>query len=518
MSQTTEATANTALTDVGPDSTGWWRSIGRRLDDRLTAPVDIASLALFRIAFGGMLVIQFLGYLATVVLGRDYIAASWINPPMHFKYYGFEWVKAWPGIGMYLHIAALGVLAFMIMRGTRYRVSAALFCVGFGYLFLLEQATYLNHYYLVWLVSLLMIIVPAHRAHSSDARRNPAIRSKTAPTWALWLLRFQIAVVYFFGGVAKLNADWLAGKPLNLWLGRRADHWLWGNLLQHDWAPYFFSYGGLLFDLLVVPFIMWRRTRVYAFLFAISFHLMNATLFNIGIFPWMMLAATTLFCEPDWPRRVARRFGIFKGSFGAPTDGVALHAEATGTRRSWSRRVLATAVALYVAVQILFPLRHFLYPGNASWTEEGHRFAWHMMLRSKRSRTVFIVHNRAADSTYVVDPRDHISARWNRKMASRPDMVLQFAHFLADEARKNGADSVGVRALARAGLNGREPQLLIDPKVDLAAVTRSLESADWIMPLAHDVPTTQEEVALRPRTASALESPADRVRNPAMNR
>jgi hypothetical protein len=423
----------------------------------------------------------------------------------------------------------------MIMRGIRYRLAAGLFCVGFGYLFLLEQATYLNHYYLVWLVSLLMIIVPAHRAHSSDARRNPAIRSKTAPTWALWLLRFQIGLVYFFGGVAKLNADWLAGKPLDLWLGRRAGHWLWGNLLQHDWAPYFFSYGGLLFDLLVVPFIMWRRTRVYAFLFAISFHLMNATLFNIGIFPWMMLAATTLFCEPDWPRR----FRLFNKIFGAREEGGSAaddlfeNTEENGAMqdapirvlnrsirgsRFLAHRLLPATVALYVAIQIVMPLRHFLYPGNASWTEEGHRFAWHMMLRSKRSRTVFIVHNRAADSTYVVDPRDHISARWNRKMASRPDMVLQFAHFLADEARKHGADSVGVRALARAGLNGRDQQLLIDPKVDLAAVTRSLESADWIMPLEQDVSNTREEVALRPRTASAHESRAGRVRNPTIDR
>ena len=491
----------------------------QRLLDRLTAPVDIASLALFRIAFGGILVVQFLGYFATVILGRDYIAESWINPPVHFKYYGFAWVNAWPGIGMYLHIAALAVLAFMIMRGIRYRVSTALFCIGFGYLFLLEQATYLNHYYLVWLVSLLMIIVPAHRAHSSDARRNPAIRSTTAPTWALWLLRFQIGLVYFFGGVAKLNADWLAGKPLDLWLSRRADHWLWGNLLQHDWAPYLFSYGGLLFDLLVVPFIMWRRTRVYAFLLAISFHLMNATLFNIGIFPWMMLAATTLFCEPDWPRRVARRFGILKGSFGAsPESAVTKREQATTASWSWSRRMLATAVAAYVTIQIVMPLRHFLYPGNVSWTEQGHRFAWHMMLRSKRTGATFIVHDHTADSTYRVDPRDYISRRWARKMAGRPDMVLQFAHFLADEARQNGADSVGVRAVVRAGLNGRDPQLLVDPKVDLVGVTRSLEPADWIMPFARDNANASEEVAMRSRTASGDVPPANRVRNPVTSR
>ena len=233
----------------------------------------------------------------------------------------------------------------------------------------------------------------------------------------------------------------------------------------------------------------------------------------------MMLAATTLFCEPDWPRRVARRFGILKGSFGASTESaVTKREQATTASWSWSRRMLATAVAAYVTIQIVMPLRHFLYPGNVSWTEQGHRFAWHMMLRSKRTRATFIVHDHTADSTYRVDPRDYISRRWARKMAGRPDMVLQFAHFLADEARQNGADSVGVRAVVRAGLNGRDPQHLVDPKVDLAAVTRSLEPADWIMPFARDNANASEEVAIRSRTASGDVPPANRVRNPATSR
>jgi vitamin K-dependent gamma-carboxylase len=34
-----------------------------------------------------------------------------------------------------------------------------------------------------------------------------------------------------------------------------------------------------------------------------AFHLANHFLFNIGIFPWVAMAGTLMFLEPDWPRR-----------------------------------------------------------------------------------------------------------------------------------------------------------------------------------------------------------------------
>ena len=67
---------------------------------------------------------------------------------------------------------------------------------------------------------------------------------------------------------------------------------------------YLFSYGGLLLDLFAVPLLLWPRTRNLTYAVTLGFHLMNAQLFNIGMFPWFMICATLLFFPPDWPRRV----------------------------------------------------------------------------------------------------------------------------------------------------------------------------------------------------------------------
>ena len=143
---------------------------------------------------------------------------------------------------------------------------------------------------------------------SLDAWRGRAHCPETVPVWALWLLRAQVGIIYIYGGVAKLNGDWLRGEPMRTWLRHRVDDPSLASLVAEEWVVGLFSYGGLLFDLLVVPLLLWRRTRALAFVAALGFHLTNAALFQIGIFPWLMIAATTVFFTPDWPRRVLARW------------------------------------------------------------------------------------------------------------------------------------------------------------------------------------------------------------------
>ena len=150
------------------------------------------------------------------------------------------------------HFLALGILAAFIIFGLWYRVSAFLFFIGFTYVFLLDQTNYLNHFYLISWVSFLMIFVPAHRAASLDGVRRPDLRVATTPAWPLWLLRAMVGIAYFFGGVAKINSDWLHGEPMRMWLAARTDFPLIGSFFTEPWAAYFFSYSGLMFDLLVV--------------------------------------------------------------------------------------------------------------------------------------------------------------------------------------------------------------------------------------------------------------------------
>lgn len=124
---------------------------------------------------------------------------------------------------MYIHWGVLGTLAVFIATGFLYRVSVVLFFLAFTYSFLLDQALYLNHLYLVCLFSFLLIFMPANRALSIDSWLRPRIRSQTTPAWTMWLLRLQIGVVYFYGGVAKISPDWLRCEPMRSWMARNTD-------------------------------------------------------------------------------------------------------------------------------------------------------------------------------------------------------------------------------------------------------------------------------------------------------
>lgn len=444
----------------------------RKLSARLFAPIDIDSLLVFRILFGGIMIWEVCRY-----LHYDWIRRYYIDPTFFFTYYGFSWVRPWPGDWMYVHFYALGVLAFLIMIGLFYRISATLFFLGFTYVFLLDQAYYLNHFYFISLMSLLMIFVPAHRAESVDAWLRPQIKSQFVPAWCLWLLRAQLAVVYIGAGVAKIHADFLQGEPMRMWLASRSDFtigsWNIGELFTKEWVAWFFSYGGLLFDLFIVPALLWRRTRALALIALTFFHVMNAYLFNIGIFPWISLGATIiLFLPPDWPRQTWQWRGEPKNM-----DPFAL--VPSPSKKRW----VVALMCIYMAVQILVPLRHLLYPGSVHWTEEGHRFSWHMKLRDKEANGRFWVSDPADPGVEEIHPAHYLTPRQINKMMKTPDMILQFAHHVADKARAETNSEVKVRADIEVSLNGRPYQKLIDPTVNLAAQERTLGHATWILPL-----------------------------------
>jgi vitamin K-dependent gamma-carboxylase len=458
----------------------------------LFAPVDIASVVFFRIAFGAIMVWEVWRYFSHGWIQRDYI-----DPIYHFSYYGFEWVQPWSGNGMYLHFLALGVLAACIIIGLWYRVSTVLFFLGYTYVFLLDQALYMNHFYLIALISFLLIFTPAHRSFSVDALWRPQIRSETVPAWTLWMLAAQMGIVYFYGGLAKLNGDWLRGEPMRSFLGSNTDFPIIGRLFTEGWMVYLFSYGGLLFDLLIVPFLLWRRTRLVAFAFAIAFHLTNAQLFNIGIFPWFAIAASTLYFAPSWPRRFVAFLRNFRWS--PRWTAVQLDHEEQEMReedapaaptplkaRHW---VIISLLGVFFAVQLLVPLRHFLYPGDASWTYEGHRFAWRMMLRDAAPGVaLFHVTDRKSDRRWDVDPRSYLTTRQMMQLVNNPDMNLQFSHMIAEERRAKGHEEIEIRATVLSSLHKRDYQNLIDPTVDLAKQPRTLATASWIVPLEEPLP------------------------------
>ena len=442
-------------------------------------PVDGASAAAFRIIFG---LLAFAG--VARAFARGWIDDLYIQPAHHFNYLWFEWVQPLPGWGMYALFAALGVLGIFIAAGYRFRLSVILFFIGFTYIELIDKVTYLNHYYWLSLVSFLMIFMPLNGAASVDARRNPALRRDRAPAWVVWVLRGQIGVVYLFAGIAKLNPDWLLdAQPLRIWLYQHGDLPMVGALLRQAWVAYAMSWGGAFFDLTIVGWLLWGRSRLIAYLILVIFHIATWALFpQIGMFPWLMIGATLIFFSPDWPRRV---MGVVSGQSSAARKSavsddryIESHKAATD---SW-RRAAMVGLALFALAQVVIPLRHLAYPGNVRWNEEGYRFSWRVMLSEKVGSVQYRVSHSASGQAWLVAPDDYLTPLQTERMAIHPDMILQTAHFIADDFAERGYRDVEVRADAFVSMNGRANRRLVNPDVDLAVIEPSIAPKRWILP------------------------------------
>ncbi len=263
-------------------------------------PVSAASVAAFRVLFG------LLGLAAVCrFASKGWIDELYVQPVHYFTYSGFWWVQPWPAWGMYVHFALLGLASLGVALGYRYRLSIIAFFLLFTYVELIDKTTYLNHYYWVSLTSLLMVFLPLHKTASLDAMRDPSLRRETVVGWVLWVLRAQVGVVYLFGGIAKLNPDWLfEAQPLRIWLHNNGDLFLVGPLLREAWVAYTMSWTGAAFDLTIVGWLLWSRSRTIAYVVLVVFHVMTWLLFPIGMFPWLMIFGATVFFPPKWPHRV----------------------------------------------------------------------------------------------------------------------------------------------------------------------------------------------------------------------
>ncbi|GAB4458801.1 MAG: hypothetical protein Fur0044_51770 [Anaerolineae bacterium] len=447
----------------------------------------------------------------------DFIGRYYVEPRFHFTYEFFPFVAPLPGQGMYWLFGAMGLFALGLALGFYTRWSALLFFLSYTYVFLLDKTPYNNHYYLISLLSFLLIWVDAQRWLSLDRWRKRISSSQTIPFWQLFILRAQFFIVYFYGGLAKLNRDWLMGEPVRLWLAERTHYPFLGPFFDTETAVYFFSYGGLLFDLAIGFLLLWRPTRLLAFGGLLFFHLMNNWLFSIGIFPFLALAATILFVEPEWPRGILSRLSRsnFRGVRHAHMPNGAARGRAGSSNldllrpQSFYQPIPASPltqparlniwtlsfIGLYLALQLLIPLRHWLYPGEVSWTEEGHRFAWHMKLRDKEARLELKVIDPRTGQIWNANLAEDLTADQIEKMGIRPDMILQYTHYLREKLIQTGLDNPIIIANAWASLNGRPFQQLIDPRVNLAQVQPDLFApSPWILPLTTELPRPVQPV------------------------
>ncbi|MEM9803520.1 MAG: HTTM domain-containing protein [Planctomycetota bacterium] len=433
--------------------------------------VSNAPLVVFRILFGLIMVAESFGAIALGWVGRVFV-----EPRLTFPHIGFEWLRFLSGPKMYAYFAAMGACALGAALGWRYRLTSTGLAVLWTGAYFAQKTHYNNHYYLAVLVCWAMALLPAHRRSSLDVRAGRVERTETCAAWIPFFFRLQLAIVFIYAAIAKLYPDWFNGNYLGTNLGRKADRWLIGPLLAEPWFQSVVAYTAVFFDALVIPALWWKKTRVAAYIGLIGFNLFNSYVFLIGVFPYMVLAFGVFFFEASTVERLFRWIPGLTSGGSTP--------EARPTAASTATPALTRfALVAYFAVQILLPLRHHLIDSDVTWTEEGHRMAWRMMLRTKSGTILLAAHDPASGTKEIIPLADWVTSRQLSRVATRPEFLYQLVQVLRDDYAEQGMPDVEIRAFHSAvSLNGTKAAPLIDSGVDLARVRWNwFGHDDWVL-------------------------------------
>lgn len=458
----------------------------------LFKPVDAATLGAFRLVWGLLL-------FAEAFARFKHVTGVYSPTYRHFRYFGFEWVPLPASHGiLYAEVVILCLLAIMIVLGLWSRVANVGYGLLYLHLFFIDEIYYNNHYYLTVLLCGLMVFTHADKAFSIWSFRNrdtdgcaPPV---CVPAWQYWILRGQIVILYFYGGLAKLNIDWLGGEPVRYWFSMKEGVIFPLSLVVHkEWFVWVASYGGIVIDLCCPFMLLFKRTRWIACIVLISFHAMNSQLFQIGYFPLIGMAMLILFFPPSAARKVWGRFQQFV----AGVQRIRLPEKSDALLTGRHSQALLVFFGIYFALQILLPFRYHLYGQRADWTEIGQKFAWRMMLRNKDSYIKFLFSKPGAEDWLNEHPdlRPHIANDHVERMSDSPWMLLQYARMLDEVLEKNGFPDTEIRVVSVVSLNDRPYRVMIDPTVDLTEADFGvLKVPDWIVPL--DPKATQQEMPL----------------------
>ena len=432
---------------------------------KLTNPISIAPLITFRILFG---LLCFLGLLWSV--GKNELAERYFNTQFHFKYWGFEWLP-YPGDnGVVLLYVLAAVSALGIAFGAFYRLSVLLFALSFSYLHTVDSTNYINHYYLIWIFALYLLFAPANAAFSIDSRMGWVKKRTEIPGFYLLLFLVQIGIVYTFAGIAKINSDWIfSAMPMKIWLGQQVDFPILGALFGQNWVHFTMSWFAVFYDLTIFSWLLWSKSRPYAYMAVLVFHLLTSLLFDIGLFPPLMIVACTLFLSAETHLKLLSKLG-FK-----PIE--------NNSSALKVNKIQLLFFTVFLIIQTLLPVRHLFFSNeNILWTQDYYRYGWRLMLVENEGFVTFTVRDKYSDRFWVVDNSEFLSPYQIKRMSVQPEHIRQFAHYLSDVyAKKFLIRNPIVNADVFVSLNGRPSKRLIDPKVNLAEIKDSWHQKTWIL-------------------------------------
>ena len=437
-----------------------------------------STLAFFRIGFGLLMCYSIIRFWS-----KGWIEELYLLPSFHFSYYGFEWVKP---VGEYTYFIFIlcFVSSLLITVGYKYKISMITFFLSFTYIELMDKTTYLNHYYFISILSFLLIFLPLNATFSLDNLINKKNYDKV-PRWTIDSIKLLICIVYIYAGLAKINSDWLLNAmPLKIWLTSKYDLPLIGELLQKNWVHYLMSWGGMVYDLTIPFLLIYSRTRLFAFVLVVFFHVFTLILFPIGMFPHIMIFCSTIFFGSNLHGKALKAIKIILKSLGLFFKNQKL--KQSDKLNIIGQKIIIPILIIFFFLQAIIPFRYMAYPGELFWHEQGYRFSWRVMLIEKVGYTNFRIKNSNDGTSFIVNSADFLTPFQEKQMSFQPDFILEFAHYLGDIYSSEN-NRVEVYADSFVALNGRASQRFVDPTVNLYNEKESINNKTWILPLQDEI-------------------------------
>ena len=423
--------------------------------------IDNSPLIVFRILFGFLIACESFGAILT-----GWVKRVLTDPQFTFSFIGFEWLQPLPGFGMYFYFVLMGFFGLAIMLGYRYRIAITSYTILWAGVYFMQKSSYNNHYYLLLLISFLLIFLTANRYASLDVKQNRVSEEKTMPYWISLLFIIQVGIVYVFASLAKFYPDWLDGTFTKNLLSGTTSRPFFLELFSQKWFYLFIAYAGILFDLLIVPFLLFKKTRTLALIASVIFHIFNSITLQIGIFPFFALTFALFFYEPETIRRLFLR------------KKPKLEDENL-SQNLYGKRIVYFLMIPYLIIQIALPLRHHFIEGDVLWTEEGHRLSWRMMLRERNGYITIQIKDLKTGNVSIYDYRKNLTDKQAQNLATKPDFIWQYCQRIKEEYK---GKPIAIYIDCKNSINKKEYKSLIDPNYDMAkAEWNYFAHNEWIL-------------------------------------
>jgi hypothetical protein len=230
-------------------------------------------------------------------------------------------LEALPGL-----VALWATAALLFLVGWHTRLAGSVLCGVIAYVIALDRQLYASHLYLMGLLCALLTLGGSGAALSVDALRRGTAAPRRIPSWPASLLRAQLAIVYGFAALAKINTVYLSGAVIRLNFRRDGALALPDALLTAP-AAQALAIGSIGVEAFLALALWSPRWRPAAFVVGPLFHLSMllcidaAVAWQIGVFAVEMLSLYLLFVpEATFARIVGLYWGPARAGPLAPEE------------------------------------------------------------------------------------------------------------------------------------------------------------------------------------------------------